>query len=192
MPRTNEQVEQILSEYSELLAIAGGDPYKPRAYEKAARSIGGYHAELSDLDPKGILAIPNVGKSIGEKVQEYLQTGSIQAVEELRAQIPAGVRQLMQIPTLGPKKAMALYEELHIGSVEELMDAVHEHRLEGVKGFGAKTEENILRGVRQLQEAGQRVQIGVALDLAEEMLGELGALKSVRQCCYAGSLRRMA
>jgi DNA polymerase (family 10) len=192
MPRTNEQVEQILSEYSELLAIAGGDTYKPRAYEKAARSIGGYHADLKDLDLKGILAIPNVGKSIGEKVQEYLQTGSIQAVEELRAQIPAGVRQLMQIPTLGPKKAMALYDELHIGSVEELMDAVHEHRLEGVKGFGAKTEENILRGVRQLQEAGQRVQIGVALDMAEEMLRELGALKAVRQCCYAGSLRRMA
>src|SRR5207302_2577051 len=144
MPVTNEQVEQILSEYSELLAIAGGDPYKPRSYDKAARSIGGYHADLKDLDAKGILAIPNVGKSIGEKVQEYLQSGSIQAVEELRAQIPAGVRQLMQIPTLGPKKAMALYEELHVGSVEELMDAVHEHRLEGLKGFSKKTEENIL------------------------------------------------
>jgi len=89
MPRTNEQVEAILSEYAELLAIAGGDPYKPRAYEKAARSIGGYHADLRDLDVKGILAIPNVGKSIGEKVQEYLEGGTIQAVEELRAQIPA-------------------------------------------------------------------------------------------------------
>src|SRR5438552_6456213 len=114
MPRTNEQVEQILSEFSELLAIAGGHPYKPRAYEKAARSIGGYHADLKDLDLKGILSIPNVGKSIGEKVQEFLQTGTIQAVEEARAQIPAGVRELMQIPTLGPKKAMALYEDLHI------------------------------------------------------------------------------
>jgi DNA polymerase (family 10) len=192
MPRTNEQVEAILYEYSELLSISGSDPYKPRSYEKAARSIGGYHADLKDLDQKGILAIPNVGKSIGEKIQEYLQSGTIQAVEELRAQIPAGVRQLMQIPTLGPKKAMALYDELHIGSVEELMDAVHEHRLEGVKGFGPKTEENILRGIQQLQETGARVQIGVALDLAEEMLAELGELDDVRQCCYAGSLRRMA
>src|SRR2546421_11769920 len=146
MPRTNEQVEAILSEYAELLAISGSDPYKPRSYEKAARSIGGYHADLKDLDLKGILAIPNVGKSIGEKGKEYLETGTIRAVEEVRAQIPAGVRELMQIPTRGPKKAMALYEELHIGSVEELMDAGHEHKLEGVKGFGPKTEENILRG----------------------------------------------
>jgi DNA polymerase (family X) len=192
MARTNEQVEGILSEYSELLAIAGSDPYKPRSYEKAARSIGGYHADLKDLDLKGILAIPNVGKSIGEKVREFLQTGTIQAVEELRSQIPAGVRQLLSIPGLGPKKAMALYDELHIGSVEELMDAVHEHKLEGLKGFSAKTEENILRGVQQLQDAGQRVQIGAALDLAEEMLAELGRLKAVQQCCYAGSLRRMA
>src|SRR5947209_4706373 len=191
MPRTNEQVEAILSEYAELLAIAGSDPYKPRSYEKAARSIGGYHADLKDLDAKGILAIPNVGKSIGEKVQEYLDHGAIQALEELRAQIPAGVRQLMSIPGLGPKKAMALHDELHVGSIEELMDAVADHRLEGLKGFSKKTEENILRGVRQLQEAGQRVQIGVALDLAEEMLAELGGLKAVKQCCYAGSLRRM-
>src|SRR5207302_461777 len=130
-------------------------------------------------------------KSIAEKIQEFLQNGTIQAVEEIRAQIPAGVRQLMQIPTLGPKKAMVLYEEANIGSVEELMDAIHEHKLDGLKGFGPKTEENILRGIEQLQQAGARVQIGVALDLAEEMLGELGQLKAVRQCCYAGSLRRM-
>ena len=191
MPRTNELVEALLSEYSELLAIAGSDPYKPRSYEKAARSIGGHHADLKDLDPKGILAIPNVGKSIGEKVQEYLQTGTIQAVEELRQQIPAGVRQMMSIPGLGPKKAMALHEELGIGSVEELMDAVQDERLAGLKGFSKKTEENILRGIRQLQESGERVQIGVALDLAEEMLAELDELKVVLKSCYAGSLRRM-
>src|SRR5438477_2135963 len=185
MPRTNDEVEAILTEYAELLAISGGDPYKPRSYEKAARSIGGYHADTRERDAKGSLAIPNVGKSIAEKIQEFLQNGTIQAVEEIRAQIPAGVRQLMQIPTLGPKKAMALYEEANIGSVEELMDAIHEHKLDGLKGFGPKTEENILRGIEQLQQAGARVQIGVALDLAEEMLGELGQLKAVRQCCYA-------
>jgi DNA polymerase (family 10) len=192
MPRTNEQVETLLYEFAELLAISGSDPYKPRSYEKAARSIGGYHADLKDLDLKGILAIPNVGKSIGEKVQEYLQSGTIQAVEDIRAQIPAGVRQLMLIPTLGPKKALALHDELGIGSIEELQDAVQEHRLEGVKGFGAKTEENILRGIRQLQEAGDRVLVGVAMDLAEEILGELDQLQEVLKATYAGSLRRMA
>ena len=191
MPRTNEQVEAILSEYSELLAIAGSDPYKPRSYEKAARSIGGHHADLKELDEKGILAIPNVGKSIGEKVREFLDTGTIEAVEELRQQIPAGVRQMMTIPGLGPKKAMVLYEERGIGSVEELLDAVNDEKLAGLKGFSKKTEENILRGIRQFQESGERVQVGVALDLAEEMLAELDALKAVQKSCYAGSLRRM-
>src|ERR671930_1274402 len=188
MPRANEEVEAALNEYRDLLAVTGGDPFKARAYEKAARSIGGYHADIRDFDLKELMDIPNVGKSIAEKVHEYLQTGTVSSLEEMRAQIPAGVRQLMTIPTLGPKKAMALYQELHVGSVEELMDAVHEHRLAGLKGFGPKTEENILRGIQQLQETGARVQIGVALDLAEEMLAELGEIDDVRQCCYAGSL----
>src|SRR5919198_5150162 len=108
MPRANEQIEAVLNEYRDLLAVVGEDPFKARAYEKAARSIGGYHADIRDFDLKELLEISNVGKSIAEKVHEYLQSGAISSLEELRAQIPAGVRQLMTIPTLGPKKAMAL------------------------------------------------------------------------------------
>src|SRR5919108_6581287 len=142
MPRANETVEAILQEYSDLISISGGDPYKARAYEKAARSIGGYHADLATLDEKGMQAIPNVGKSIAPKIAEFLETGTIHAVDELRAQIPAGVRQLLSIPTLGPKRALVLFKDLHISSVEELADAIHEGSLEGLKGFGPKTEEN--------------------------------------------------
>jgi len=192
VPRSNDAVEAVLTEYADLLSILSEDPFKPRAYEKAARAVGGYHADVAELDLKGLMAIPNVGRSIAEKIHEFLGSGTIQALEELRAQVPAGVRQLMSIPGLGPKKAMALYRELHVSSVEELLDAVHEHRLAELKGFGAKTEENILRGVRQMREAGERVQVSVALDVAEELLAELSGLKEVRRCTYAGSLRRMA
>ncbi|HZD80297.1 MAG TPA: helix-hairpin-helix domain-containing protein, partial [Actinomycetota bacterium] len=150
MPRTNETVEAVLLEYADLLSILSEDPFKPRAYEKAARAVGGYHADLVELDLKGILAIPNVGRSIGEKIHEYLETGSVAALEELRAQIPAGVRQLMSIPGLGPKRAMVLYEELGITAVDQLLDAIHEERLAGIKGFGSKTQENILQGIQQL------------------------------------------
>ncbi|MGQ0670155.1 MAG: DNA polymerase/3'-5' exonuclease PolX [Actinomycetota bacterium] len=192
MPRSNDAVEAILMEYADLLSILSTDRFKPRSYEKAARAVGGYHADVEGLDLKGLLAIPNVGKSIGEKVHEYLRSGSIQDLEQLRSQIPPGVRQLMSIPGLGPKKAMALYQELRISSVEELLDAVHEHRLAELKGFGARTEENILRGVRRMGESGRRVQVGVALDVAEELLAELTVLKQVKRSAYAGSLRRMA
>jgi DNA polymerase (family 10) len=107
VPRTNDAVEAVLLEYAELLSIVSEDPFKPRAYEKAARAVGGYPADVAELDLKGILGIPSVGSSIGEKVHEFLQTGTIGTLEELRAQIPDGVRRMMAIPGLGPKKAMA-------------------------------------------------------------------------------------
>src|SRR5919198_897256 len=191
MPRANEQIEAVLNEYRDLLAVVGEDPFKARAYEKAARSIGGYHADIRDFDLQELLEIPNVGKSIAEKVLEYLRAGTMHPLEELRAQIPAGVRQLMTIPTLGPKKAMALYNELHISSVEELLDAIHEHQLAELRGFGPKTEENIQRGIELMQQQDQRIQLGAALDMAEELLGHLSGLKQVKRCDYAGSLRRM-
>ncbi len=192
MPRANDAVEAILLEYADLLSILPEDAFKPRAYEKAARAVGGHPHDVAGLDLKGLLAIPNVGKSIGEKVHEFLQTGTIQTLEELRAQIPAGVRQLISIPGLGPKKAMALYQELRVSSVQELLDAVHEHRLAELKGFGPKTEENILRSVQRMHESGGRVQIGVALDVAEELLAHLRHVGAVRRSACAGSLRRMA
>jgi DNA polymerase (family X) len=192
MARSNEVVEALLQEYADLMAISGGDAFRVRTYEKAARSVGGYHADLSTLDLKGILGIPNVGKSIAEKIHEYFEKGSINALEELRAQVPAGVRQMISIPGLGPKKAMLLYRDLRIASVEELADAIDDGRLKGLKGFGAKTEENILRGISLMQQSGDRVQLGVAMDLAEEILGELRSVNGCVNCTYAGSLRRMA
>jgi DNA polymerase (family 10) len=192
MARANEVVEALLQEYADLLSISGGDAFRVRTYEKAARSIGGYHMDIATLDMKGLLAIPNVGKSIAEKVKEYFDTGSIERLEELRAQIPAGVRQMISISSLGPKKAMVLYKDLHIASIEELAEAIHDGRLKGLKGFGEKTEENILRGIDLIQETGARVLVSTAMDLAEEIVAELGAVKGCRNCTYAGSLRRMA
>ncbi|HEX2426043.1 MAG TPA: DNA polymerase/3'-5' exonuclease PolX [Actinomycetota bacterium] len=192
MPRSNDAVEAALLEYAELLSITSSDPYKPRSYEKAARSIGGYHADVATLDAKGILGIPNVGKSIGEKVVEFVTTGRVEALEELREQIPDGVRQMMGVPGLGPKKAHVLYRDLGIASVEQLLDAIDADRLADVKGFGPKTAENIRRSIAQMSASGGRVLVNLALDAAEELLAELRALKQVLRADYAGSLRRMA
>jgi DNA polymerase (family X) len=189
--RSNDDVEALLLEYADLLSILSKDAYKPRAYEKAARSVGGHHADLRELDQKGLLAIPNVGKSIGEKVTEYLQTGQIQELEELRAQIPPGVRALIGIPGLGPKKAIVLFRELGVSSVEDLMAAIDRDAVADLKGFGKKTQENILRGLQQLHTSGGRVQISTALEIAETFLERLTQLKQVRRAAYAGSLRRM-
>ena len=191
MPRTNDAVEQVLTEYADLLSILTDDPFKPRAYEKAARAVGGYAADLDGFGLKEILAIPGVGKSIGEKIDAYLRTGTIAELEELRARIPPGVREMMSVPGLGPKKAMTLYQDLGIASVDELAAAVDEDRIAGLKGFGAKTQENIARGIRQLSSTGGRVHLSVAMDVAESLVAELSSMKQVRRCAYAGSVRRM-
>jgi DNA polymerase (family 10) len=192
VPRANDAVEALLQEYADLIAITGGDPFRVRTYEKAARSVGGYHTDIATLDEKGLQAIPSVGGSTAKKIREYFDTGTIAALEELRAKIPPGVRQMTAIPTLGPKKAMVLYQEVGISTLEELVDALHEGRLRGLKGFGEKTEQKILRGIELMQQSGDRVLIGVAMELAEEIVGELSGVVGCTKCTFAGSLRRMA
>ncbi|MFJ2720274.1 DNA polymerase/3'-5' exonuclease PolX [Streptomyces sp. NPDC087437] len=191
MVRANEEVEALLQEYADLIAITGGDAFKARAYEKAARAIGGHPTDVSRLDVAGLKEIPGVGRSIAEKVVEYLRTGNVTVVEETRARIPAGVRQLITIPTLGPKKAMTLYEDLHISSVAELADAIKAEKLRDLKGFGKRTEENILHGIALMQQAGERILLGTAMESAEDIVAELSRITGCAQCAYAGSLRRM-
>jgi DNA polymerase (family X) len=192
VPRTNDAVEQALLEFADLLAILGDDPFKPRAYEKAAKAVGGYPTDLAGMDLRRILEIPGVGRSIGEKIHAYLTTGSIPELEALRSEIPSGVREMMSVPGLGPKKAIVLYEQLGIDSVDALAAAVEEDRIAGLKGFGSKTQANIARGIQQLSASGGRVSVIVALDVAEALLDELGRLPGVRRAAYAGSLRRMS
>ncbi|MEU4211784.1 DNA polymerase/3'-5' exonuclease PolX [Streptomyces sp. NPDC026206] len=191
MVRPNEEVEALLQEYADLVAITGGDAFKARAYEKAARAIGGHPTDVSKLDTKGLRDIPNVGRSIAEKVAEYLRTGRVSTLEEVRAAVPAGVRELITIPTLGPRKAMTLYEELRVSSVEELLDAIHEERLRDLKGFGEKTEANILHGIALMQKAGGRILLSSAMGVAEQVVRELSSVSGCEGCAYAGSLRRM-
>jgi len=136
MARANDVVAGLLQEYADLLAITGGQAFKERVYEKAARAVAGHHADITGLDVKELQKVPGVGASIAEKIHEYFTTGSIDALEKLRAKIPDGVRTLTAIPGLGPKKAMVLYQERGISSMEELVAALDDGRLAGLKGFG--------------------------------------------------------
>jgi DNA polymerase (family 10) len=192
VPRSNDQVEQVLQEYADLLSIVGDDPFKPRAYEKAARAVGGYADDLRTLDAQGVLAIPGVGKSIAAKVTEFLQTGSFEELEALRAQVPDGVRAMTAIPGFGPKKAMTVYRDLGIDSVDGLVAAAEDGRLAAMKGFSRTTERNVVEAVRRLRASEGRVQVNEALEVAEDLLDRLRAIPGVRRAAYAGSLRRMA
>jgi DNA polymerase (family 10) len=192
VPRTNDLVEQVLQEYADLLSIVGDDAFKPRAYEKAARAIGGYPDDLEELDERGVLAIPGIGKSIAAKVSEYLRSGTFADLDAVRAQVPEGVRAMTAIPGFGPKKAMTVYRELGIGSVDELVGAAERGELAALKGFSRATERNVLDGARRLEASGGRVLVNAALEVAEELLARLREIPGVGRAAFAGSLRRMA
>src|SRR5260221_8594795 len=191
MSRVNEDIAALLREYADLILITGGDAFRARNYEKAARSVAGHAGDVRGLDAATLRQIPGVGKSIAEKIGEFAASGTFRALEELRAEVPAGVLQVTRIPALGPKRAIQLYQELGISSVGELEDAVKEGRLRDLKGFGSKSEDRILHGIEILEQAARRVPLNVAMDTAMVMVAAVGAVEGCARCCYAGSLRRM-
>ncbi|GHF55583.1 DNA polymerase/3'-5' exonuclease PolX [Kitasatospora xanthocidica] len=191
MPRLNDQVRELLQEYADLINITGGDAFRARAYEKAARAVGGHPEDLAGLDVKGLQKIPGVGKSTAEKIAEYLSAGRITALEALRAEIPAGVREMTAVPGVGPKRALALYRDLGITSVDELAEAVRADRLSGLAGFGERSGEKILHGIELVRQSGGRTLLDAATELAEQLVAALSAVPGCTRCAYAGSLRRM-
>jgi DNA polymerase (family 10) len=188
--RANDDIAGLLHEYAELLQITGGDPFRARNYQKAARSVAGHASDISDLDVKALKAIPGVGTSIAAKIAEYLQTGTIAALEELRAKIPAGVRDLTKIPGLGPKRALQLSRELDVHDVDALETAVKAGQLNGLAGFGPKSEERVLHGIEVYRQGTDRVLLDVALPTATTIVDHLKAVPGCQRCTYAGSLRR--
>jgi DNA polymerase (family X) len=191
VPRANDAVEAVLLEYADLLAILSEDRFKPRSYEKAARAVGGYHADIGTLELAEILKIPNVGKSIAEKIQEFLREGTFETLENLRAKIPPGVREIIAVPGVGPKKALILYQDLGIANIDDLREAVESGRIAELKGFGARTESNIRRGLERFQQQTGRALVSVAMDLAEDFIERISSSVDVERIDYAGSLRRM-
>jgi DNA polymerase (family 10) len=182
----NEAVAALLREYAELTVITGGDPFRARNYERAAKSVAGQLSDISGMSDRELQLIPGVGKSIAAKISEFRDTGSIAALEELRARIPAGVRELTKVPGLGPRRALLLNRELGITDVTQLAEAVRAGKLRDLDGFGIKSEERILRGLAVASTA--RVTLSVALPAATELVNALTPL--TERCEYAGSLRR--
>jgi DNA polymerase (family X) len=190
MPQANDAAAALLDEYADLFVMSGGDPFRARVYGKAARAIAAYPQDVSQLTGAALLRIPGVGKSIAAKVGEVAATGTFAELEELRADIPDGVRQLTRIPALGPRRALQLYQELQISSPEQLREAITEGKLNDLKGFGSKSAEKLLRGLELLARAGDRVLLNVAADTAAAVMTVVGAVPGCERIAPAGSLRR--
>lgn len=187
----NEQVAAILDEIAQLLELKGENPFKVRAYLNAARAIEALGEPIDKVLAEGRLgSIRGIGEGLQQKITELVQTGRLAYLEELRAQFPAGLLELMQIPGLGPRKVRVLYEHLGVQSIDELEKACREGRVATLPGFGEKSQQNILEAIRFVREHASRHLLSEALMVAEPILERLRAHPDVLRCSIAGSLRR--
>jgi DNA polymerase (family X) len=190
MPQANDTTAALLDEYADLLVMTGGDPFRARVYTKAARAIAAHSHDVADMAPATLLRIPGVGKSIAAKVAEITSTGTFAELEDLRADIPDGVRQLTRIPALGPRRALQLYRELAISTPAQLGEAIAAGRLNDLRGFGPKSADKLLRGLDLLATAGSRVLLNVAAETAAAVIDAVGPVPGCLRIAPAGSLRR--
>lgn len=188
----NLHVSQIFTDIADLLEIKGDNPFRVRAYRRAAQNIETLAEDVATLLERDALEeIPGVGKDLAAKIREIITTGTLQEYERLKGEIPAGVVQLLQVPGVGPKTAKLLYDEKGIDSLEKLEAAAKAGALQGLPGIKAKTEEKILQGIAMLRRASGRMPLGRALAIAQEIMATLQKVKGVERLSPAGSLRRM-
>ncbi|MFQ5840100.1 MAG: DNA polymerase/3'-5' exonuclease PolX [Candidatus Methylomirabilales bacterium] len=189
---SNVRVAQVLKEAADYLELRGENPFRVRAYRRAAETIAGLGEEVRHLIERGTLEeVPGVGKDLAAKIREIAETGTFREYDQVRGGLPPGLLRLLEIPTVGPKTVKLLYDALGIDSLQALEGAARAGRLHGLPGLGAKTEANVLKGIEELKRASDRTPLGRALSLAETIIGALRDIKGVRRVDYAGSLRRM-
>ncbi len=184
----NQEIAKILYEIADLLEIEGVE-FKPRAYRKAAQNIESLSVDIEEIYKKGdLLKIPGVGKSIAEKVKEFLETGKVKKLEELKRKIPVDIEGLSAVEGLGPKMIKMLYEKLGVKNLDDLEKAAKERKIRKLKGFGEKTEEKILENIELARGRQHRFLLGFVLPEANEILEELK--EHVEKISLAGSIRR--
>ncbi|MDH5795062.1 MAG: helix-hairpin-helix domain-containing protein, partial [Candidatus Bathyarchaeota archaeon] len=188
----NVQVAKILREIADILEMRGVR-FKPRAYRRAARSVESLSKPIEDAYAEGALQeLSGVGESISEKIAEILETGSSKYYEKLKKEMPVDVEALTSVEGIGPKTVKILYQELKIRTLQDLERAARKHKIREIKGLGPKTEENILEHIGIAKRGKERMLLGYALPIAEEIKERLREEAPVRRIEIAGSLRRMA
>lgn len=185
------QIIQVLEEIATLLELKDENRFKVIAYRNAARALETLPKPLEDYIQNNTLhEIKGIGTAISEKITTLYNQGTLPYYDELKSSIPQGLLSLLEIPGLGPKKVKLLYDQLQIDSIEKLEKACQAGQLESLKGFGKKTEANILEGIAQRRLFSNQFLTGNIRPLAESLLDTLRAHPATIQIAIAGSLRR--
>ncbi len=187
----NLEVAQIFRNIAKILEIKNDNPFKIRAYERGAQNIEGLTRDLEDFIKSDTLTeIPGVGRDLSGKIKEFDKTGKIKMFEDLKKTIPAGLLDLLNIPSIGPKTAGLLYEKLKIKNIADLEKAIEKKKLSNIFGIKEKTIENILKGIGIVKKGKERLTLAQATLIAEEFIRQLEKFPEVKKISAAGSLRR--
>jgi len=186
-----DKVAEILVEIGTLLELKGENPFKTRAYVNAARTLESLNEPLATLvAEKRLGEIKGIGEALEQKITELVETGKLKYYEELKASIPPGLIDMLEISGLGPKKIQALNQKLGIDSIEKLEAACKKGKVAELDGFGEKTQANILEGIERRRNYASKHLLSDAWLAAEPLLENLRAHSDVIRCSAAGSLRR--
>ncbi|HYI09174.1 MAG TPA: helix-hairpin-helix domain-containing protein [Thermoanaerobaculia bacterium] len=185
------QIARILDEISRYIELSDSNPFKARAFEKAARAVENLEEDVEALAASGSLTnVSGIGKATGQVIEEILRTGTSSYLEELRGQYPPGIFELLRIPRLGLKKIGQLYSELGIASIDELEEAATSGKLAKLKGFGVKTAEQILKGVEFARQRESNFLLPIGIEVGETLRERLAGIDEIEDAEVSGSVRR--
>lgn len=188
----NSHVAAQLSIIADLLDIKGEGFFKVRAYRQAAQIIEDLDENIETISSEQRLKdLPHIGDAIAKKIEQFLNEGKIDFLEELKKEIPPTLLEFLKIPSLGPKKVGTIYRELNIHTIAELKKAAAQGLLKDLDGFGEISEKSVLRGISFREKIGDRVLLNVATSDSELLIKYLSNCNDTEQISTAGSLRRM-
>ncbi len=189
----NAEIAAMFEELADLLELQGANVFRLRAYRNAARTIESMTASIADIvesEPGALTDLPGIGKDLAEKLVTIISSGQLPQLEELRAQIPAGVVQMLRIPGIGPKRVATLFAELKVETLDQLREAALRGDVAKLKGFGAKTAQTILDGIEIAAQSAVRHYLADMKPAVDAIVESLAALPTVTQVSPAGSFRR--
>lgn len=177
---------------ADLMEIDGVNKFKTIAVQNAARRVAESNFSIAEAAAEGRLTeIPDIGERIAAKIEEYIDTGRMQEVEDYLKTYPPGLVTVKRVQGVGPKTARKVWEELGVSSLDELAAAAADGRIAGLPGMGAKSAENIGKAIGRLRARSTRLLLGEVLPIAEESVAILKAIPEAESVAYAGSVRRM-
>lgn len=189
---SNREAAEIFSTVADMLELKGENVHRVLAYRRAAETIASLPRDLNAVHQEGTLTdLPYIGATLAEKIDELLTTGQLEFYNRLKAEIPVGLVGMLSVPGLGPKRAFLFYKELGISTVEELQAAAETGKLQTLAGVGPRMEQSILEGIASLASRSDRMLLGEALPVANDLLARLLEIEGAQRGAIAGSLRRL-